>query len=151
MPTTSPRRRTALAHPVRVVVLAAALLAAVLTTVLAALAPNTFTFSYASGAGKQVALSSGVSVTVPQDVSYPSGTGPAGAVELDSSGILLAARETQVALPSGVSVTVPQLVSPGVTVSPSPAYAGSQVVKVGYWVKKPRTESRRSPRSPGSK
>ena len=38
------------------------------------------------------------------------------------------------ALPSGVSVTVPQLVSPGVTVSPSPAYAGSQVVKVGYWV-----------------
>ncbi len=109
MPTTSPRRRTALAYATGVLALGSALLAAALTLVLAGQAPGAFAFT------------------------YPSGTGPAGAVKLNN-GTLLVAREAQVALPSGVSVTVPQLVSPGVTVSPSPAYAGSQVVKVGYWV-----------------
>lgn len=86
-----------------------ALLAAALTLVLAGQAPGAFAFA------------------------HPSGAGPAGAVKL-TNGTLLVAREAQVALPSGFSVTVPQLVSPGVTMSPSPAYAGSQGVKVGYWV-----------------
>ena len=82
MPTTSPRRRTALAYATGALALGSALLAAALTLVLAGQAPGAFAFT------------------------YPSGAGPAGAVKLNN-GTLLVVRETQVALPSGVSVRRP--------------------------------------------
>jgi hypothetical protein len=108
MPTTSPGRTTH-TDARRVLALGSALLAAALTMLLAGLAPSASAFT------------------------FPSGAGAAGQVQL-RGGTLLVADEKEVSLQSGVSVTVPSLASPGVSVTPSPSFAGSQVVKVGYWI-----------------